>query len=265
MLDQYPELEKNITISNIDAGVLIKSNNPRVTLAFTSNHISTDIEYPSEKSNDIKNYTEFSDNALNIITETLEISSFTRVGNRLIYHYRTDTLDEVNDIFTHYKFFQTSDSITNTFGESLTEPEIKFIASYDKDIQQTIRIGTVSRSYDKLSLPKSIDAKLIVDKGMSFDIDYTRTAANLMRGYRKYEQKIILDAVDRQLQYEPTSESKKRKRLGKNPLSTWELRVGKYRVFYDVIPDGEYGVVKIKAVGHKVHNWLHIAGKEFEL
>ena len=172
LLDQYPELEKNITISNIDAGVLIKSNNPRVTLAFTSNHISTDIEYPSEKSNDIKNYTEFSDNALNIITETLEISSFTRVGNRLIYHYRTDTLDEVNDIFTHYKFFQTSDSITNTFGESLTEPEIKFIASYDKDIQQTIRIGTVSRSYDKLSLPKSIDAKLIVEKGMSFDIDY---------------------------------------------------------------------------------------------
>ena len=100
---------------------------------------------------------------------------------------------------------------------------------------------------------------------MSFDIDYTRTAANHVRSYRKYEQQIILDAADEQLQYEPTTETKKRKRLGENPLSTWELRVGKYRVFYDVIPEGEFGIVRIKAVGHKVHNKLYIADKEFEL
>ena len=52
---------------------------------------------------------------------------------------------------------------------------------------------------------------------MPFEIDYTRTAASMVRSYRKYEQQIILDAVDEQLQYEPTTETKKRKRLGKNP------------------------------------------------
>ena len=100
---------------------------------------------------------------------------------------------------------------------------------------------------------------------MPFDIDYTRTAANHVRGYRKYEQQIILDAVDGQLQNEPGVETGRRKRLGENPLSTWELRVGKYRVFYDIIPEGEFGTVKIKAVGHKEHNRLYIAGKEFQL
>lgn len=100
---------------------------------------------------------------------------------------------------------------------------------------------------------------------MSFEIDYTRTAASMVRSYRKYEQQIILDAVDEELQYEPTTETKKRKRLGENPLSTWELRVRKYRVFYDVGVEGKFGVVKIKAVGHKVHNKLYIGGKEFTL
>ena len=100
---------------------------------------------------------------------------------------------------------------------------------------------------------------------MPFEISYTPTAASHVRGYRKYEQQIILDAVDEQLQYQPTTETRSRKRLGESELFTWELRVGKYRVFYDVIPEGVFGVVKIKAVGHKEHSKLYVHGKEFEL
>ena len=100
---------------------------------------------------------------------------------------------------------------------------------------------------------------------MPFQIAYTPTAANHIRSYRKYEQKIILDAVDEQLQHEPTVQTRRRKRLGENELATWELRIGNYRVFYDVIPQGAFGVVKIKAAGHKEHNKLYIGGKEFVL
>jgi len=100
---------------------------------------------------------------------------------------------------------------------------------------------------------------------MSFEIEFTPTAANHVRGYRKYEQRIILDAIDSQLQYEPLIETRNRKRLEENELSIWELRVGKYRVFYDILFEEEISVVKIKAVGHKEHNTLYIGGREFEL
>lgn len=100
---------------------------------------------------------------------------------------------------------------------------------------------------------------------MRFEIDLTQTAANHVRAYRKFEQQIILDAVEEQLRHEPTTETKNRKRLGESELSDWELRVQKYRVFYDVIVVEDRHVVKIKAVGHKEHNTLYIGGKEVRL
>lgn len=86
-----------------------------------------------------------------------------------------------------------------------------------------------------------------------------------MRAYRKFQQKIILDAVEEQLWHNPTVETRNRKRLGKNELSDWELRVQNFRVFYDVILVTNRRVVKIKAVGHKEHNMLYIGGKVVQL
>ncbi len=48
-----------------------------------------------------------------------------------------------------------------------------------------------------------------------------------------------------------------------NDLSRWALRVGKYRIFYDV--EEEPGLVRVKAVGWKEHNRLFIRGKEYRL
>ena len=47
-----------------------------------------------------------------------------------------------------------------------------------------------------------------------------------------------------------------------NPLSPWELRLGKYRVFYEV---REGGLVRVLAVGHKVHGDLFIRGEKVEI
>ncbi len=100
---------------------------------------------------------------------------------------------------------------------------------------------------------------------MKFEIAFTPTAAEHVRSYRKYEQRIILDAIDEQFAREPTTETRNRKRLGENELSDWKLRVQDFRVFYDVLAQDELSVVKIKAVGYKEHGILRIGEKEVRL
>ena len=100
---------------------------------------------------------------------------------------------------------------------------------------------------------------------MRFEIAFTGTAAGHVRSYRKFEQRIILDAINEQLSHEPTTETRNRKRLCESELSDWELRVQDFRVFYDVIVEDELRVVKIKAVGHKEHGVLRIGDREVQL
>jgi hypothetical protein len=59
------------------------------------------------------------------------------------------------------------------------------------------------------------------------------------------------------------TETRNRKPLRPNDLSSWELRVDVNRVFYDV--DKDAAKVIIKAVGWKEHNKLFIRGKEYQL
>jgi mRNA-degrading endonuclease RelE of RelBE toxin-antitoxin system len=100
---------------------------------------------------------------------------------------------------------------------------------------------------------------------MAFEINFTRTAADHVRGFRKFERQIILEAIEDQLRHEPITETANRKRLGENGLSDWELRVQRFRVFYDIVEVDNRQDVKIKAVGYKDHNRLFIGGKETKL
>ena len=100
-------------------------------------------------------------------------------------------------------------------------------------------------------------------KGMKFNIKFTPKALMHLKNFRKFEQKIITDAIKKQLGNEPLSPARNRKPLRDNPLSRWELRVEKYRVFYEA--DTETGLVEIRAVGYKEHNRLFLRGKEFKL
>ncbi len=101
-----------------------------------------------------------------------------------------------------------------------------------------------------------------------YTIHYTAEALRDLEYFRKSERRLILDEVDHQLAYEATTETKNRKRLRPNRSAEWELRIRKYRVFYDVVEQVETeGVrtVKIEAVGVKERNQLFIRGKEFNL
>ena len=96
-----------------------------------------------------------------------------------------------------------------------------------------------------------------------FRIEFTDEALEDVRVLRRFEQRLVLKTVQSQLASEPLVETKNRKPLRPNELSSWELRLGVIRVFYDVeLPDR---LVRIKAVGRKEHNRLVIRGKEVPL
>jgi hypothetical protein len=78
------------------------------------------------------------------------------------------------------------------------------------------------------------------------------------------QRALVFDAVDQQLAYEPTIQTRNRKLMQPNLLAIWELRVRDLRVYYDVEDDPE-GVVVVQAVGVKLRNAVRIGGEEVEL
>jgi mRNA-degrading endonuclease RelE of RelBE toxin-antitoxin system len=100
---------------------------------------------------------------------------------------------------------------------------------------------------------------------MAFQIQFTQTAADHVRVLRKFEQQLVLDGIEDQLRHQPTVATRNRKRLTANELSDWELRIDRFRVFYDVVTEADTQVVKVKAVGYKEHNTLYLGGEEVNL
>ncbi len=98
---------------------------------------------------------------------------------------------------------------------------------------------------------------------MGFGIKFSARARGNLKGLRKRDQQVIVDAIEVRLGHEPGKPTRNRKLLEDNPLAPWELRVGGFRVFYDI--DVGTATVVIVAVGHKVRNRLFIGGEEIEL
>jgi len=88
-----------------------------------------------------------------------------------------------------------------------------------------------------------------------YELEYTQGVAEDLKTVRANDRKRILDKIDEQLTNNPTEETRNKKILiGLKP--PWEheepvreLRVGKYRVFYDV--DEEKQQVIIRAIREK--------------
>ncbi len=97
----------------------------------------------------------------------------------------------------------------------------------------------------------------------AYFIEVTEEAKEDLSHYTAFEQKTITVEIRAQLTYQPLFETQNRKQLRDNPIATWELRIGIYRVFYEA--DESASTVTIISVGHKVHNMLYIRGKEVEL
>lgn len=77
---------------------------------------------------------------------------------------------------------------------------------------------------------------------------------------RKADQTAVLAAVDRLLSHQPNLEAKSRKRLYEHPLASWEIRAGRFRVFYN-LPEEGARIVEIVAIGWKDREQLYVRGK----
>jgi mRNA-degrading endonuclease RelE of RelBE toxin-antitoxin system len=96
-----------------------------------------------------------------------------------------------------------------------------------------------------------------------FRVELTKGAIEDLRFLKKFEQRFLLTAIERQLTAEPETPTGNRKPLRPNELARWELKIGAFRVFYDVRTRDR--VVQVKSIGWKEHNRLLIRGKEFPL
>jgi mRNA-degrading endonuclease RelE of RelBE toxin-antitoxin system len=94
----------------------------------------------------------------------------------------------------------------------------------------------------------------------AWKIELTEDARTDLQWYRAFERKMILPQIRQELGQEPVTETRNRKRLRDNPIAPWELRIGKYRVFYHLPVDTP--IVSVVAIGHKEHNVLFVRGQE---
>ncbi|HYV06954.1 MAG TPA: type II toxin-antitoxin system RelE/ParE family toxin [Blastocatellia bacterium] len=96
-----------------------------------------------------------------------------------------------------------------------------------------------------------------------YNIEVTEDARADLKYYTIAERKIVVSQIKVRLEDQPSTETRNRKKLRDNPIATWELRIGKFRVFYEV--DEPTRLVTITVVGHKEHNILYVRGIEVRI
>jgi mRNA-degrading endonuclease RelE of RelBE toxin-antitoxin system len=96
-----------------------------------------------------------------------------------------------------------------------------------------------------------------------FQIEFTPESLDDLKGFRRFDRQQIISTIEVQLLHQPALETRSRKRLRPNQLAEWELRIGGFRVFYDVIEPTS--TVKIVAVGFKQGSKLFVHGVEYQL
>jgi mRNA-degrading endonuclease RelE of RelBE toxin-antitoxin system len=96
-----------------------------------------------------------------------------------------------------------------------------------------------------------------------YGIEFTQEAIRDLKSFRKFEQQIIISGIETQLKYEPTVETRNCFPMRPNDVAEWELRIDKYRVFYNV--ESEVQIVSIEVIGFKSGNQLFVRGKRRDL
>jgi mRNA-degrading endonuclease RelE of RelBE toxin-antitoxin system len=90
---------------------------------------------------------------------------------------------------------------------------------------------------------------------MPYAIDIRDAALGELQAIKSFYRRRIVDSIDQQLVHQPNVETKNRKILRgfqsdfEHEEPVWELRVGQYRVYYDV--NEESKAVVVRAVREK--------------
>ena len=97
---------------------------------------------------------------------------------------------------------------------------------------------------------------------MEYQISLTESAKEDITYFEVRDQRIIVSGIISHLKADSDIRTGRKKPLRPNPIAPWELRLGRFRVFYS-IEGGRR--VKVVAVGYKGHNELFIRGSEVQL
>lgn len=88
-----------------------------------------------------------------------------------------------------------------------------------------------------------------------YTIDYAIGVADDLLALRAFDRSTVLDRIEEQLSHEPATETRNKTIVvGLEPpwehvAPVWQLRVGEFRVFYDV--DESANRVVVRAIRHK--------------
>ncbi|OQX02661.1 MAG: hypothetical protein BWK80_57415 [Desulfobacteraceae bacterium IS3] len=96
---------------------------------------------------------------------------------------------------------------------------------------------------------------------MKYQLEIKPGAEGDLNYYSSHVRQIIAEAISDHLQNDAGIQTKKKKKLRENPVAPWELKIGDYRVFYEIVRE----TVNVLAVGHKKHNNLFIRGKKVKI
>jgi mRNA-degrading endonuclease RelE of RelBE toxin-antitoxin system len=94
-----------------------------------------------------------------------------------------------------------------------------------------------------------------------YTIVLTELAETHLRALTSYARRMIVDSLEIHLSHQPNHGSRRIKEMQPNRVAGWELRLGDYRVLYDV--DDQRRVVQVQVIGEKVGNRLIVQGKEY--
>lgn len=94
-----------------------------------------------------------------------------------------------------------------------------------------------------------------------FRIEVSHSAERDLGSFPVFARRIILDGIEVHLRRQPAETSRRIKELRPNPVAGWELRLGDYRVLYDI--EDKERTVRIQVVGEKVGNRLIVQNKEY--
>ena len=97
---------------------------------------------------------------------------------------------------------------------------------------------------------------------MVYRVSLTESAKQDLGHFDVHDQRVIAAGILTHLRVDAEVSTRKKKPLQPNPVSPWELRIERFRVFYSV---EEGNKVKVVAVGQKEHNVLFIRGKKVAL
>ena len=100
---------------------------------------------------------------------------------------------------------------------------------------------------------------------MSVEIVMSPAAFEHLTELRIRDRRIVIDAIETFLTHTPDFSTRRVKPLRPNPLASWELRVGRYRVYYQVETEQDVQVVTVLTVGRKIRDRVIIGRVEVNL